>query len=225
MNNSQIKTSGPRGFTLIELLVVIAIIGILAGLLLATTGKVKQKMAITRVQAELAILQTAIESYKVKMGHYPPDNPANFAQNQLYFELSGCFRTNILGVDCFMTLDRAAKIPVASVAAVFGQGGIMNTSSGAGGDEAGTAYRLLKEIKPTQYGETVAGTGIRVLGVLVDGPPPSFPASGGNTLNPFRYNSSSPTNNQNSFDLWVDVVFGKKTNRVNNWKSTPTINP
>ena len=42
-------------------------------------------------------------------------------------------------------------------------------------------------------------------------------------VNPFRYNSSSPTNNPNSFDLWIDVMIDGKTNRISNWSREPII--
>ena len=61
-----------------------------------------------------------------------------------------------------------------------------------------------------------------VLGTSLDGP---FvcEGTGGKKLNPWRYNSSSPTNNPNSYDLWVDVLIGGKTNRFSNWSRQPTI--
>jgi len=40
------------------------------------------------------------------------------------------------------------------------------------------------------------------------------PAGRTNTIS---YVSSSPTNNPNSYDLWVDVVMNGKTNRLSNW--------
>jgi hypothetical protein len=44
-------------------------------------------------------------------------------------------------------------------------------------------------------------------------------------ITPFSYNSSKPTHNVNSFDLWVDVKIGGKTNRINNWSAQPEIVP
>ena len=41
------------------------------------------------------------------------------------------------------------------------------------------------------------------------------------TLNPWRYNSSSPTNNPNSFDLWIELNLGGKTFLVCNWSKQP----
>jgi hypothetical protein len=43
----------------------------------------------------------------------------------------------------------------------------------------------------------------------------------GTTLNPWRYNSSHPTNNTGGYDLWVDLVIRGKTNRVCNWSTLP----
>jgi hypothetical protein len=42
-------------------------------------------------------------------------------------------------------------------------------------------------------------------------------------MNPIRYNSSSPTNNPNSYDLWIDVVIDGKTNRISNWSKERVI--
>ena len=84
------KRGGRRGFTLIELLVVIVIIGILASLVVGLSGTASRKMRESRTRAELAGIGTAIESYKAKFGHYPPDNPKDPALNSLYYELTGC---------------------------------------------------------------------------------------------------------------------------------------
>src|SRR5262245_38729064 len=81
-----------RAFTLIELLVVIAVMAILAALVIPVTGAVKAASTKSRVRAELAQFETAIDRYKIKLGHYPPDNPpANPNDpwplvNQLYYE-------------------------------------------------------------------------------------------------------------------------------------------
>lgn len=65
------KTYSSRGFTLIELLVVMTIIAILVGLVLSTAGFVRYKAAVARAQAEIAGIETALESYKADYGDYP----------------------------------------------------------------------------------------------------------------------------------------------------------
>src|SRR4051812_40183689 len=76
-------------FTLIELLVVIAIIAILAAFLIPVAGVVGRTQKISRARAEMARLETAIDSYKSMRGYYPPDNPNDPMTNQLYYELTG----------------------------------------------------------------------------------------------------------------------------------------
>jgi len=39
----------------------------------------------------------------------------------------------------------------------------------------------------------------------------------GKIFNPWHYVSTNPTNNQGSFDLWMDVLWSGKTNRISNW--------
>lgn len=68
----------PKGFTLVELLVVISIIAILASLTLGVSGYAKDKAGRSRAQAEIAALETALESYKIENGDYPKNSSTNF---------------------------------------------------------------------------------------------------------------------------------------------------
>ncbi|HOW79554.1 MAG TPA: hypothetical protein PK406_08895, partial [Verrucomicrobiota bacterium] len=61
-----------------------------------------------------------------------------------------------------------------------------------------------------------------VLGSALEGPLVYQDARGAK-LNPWRYNSSNPTNNPNSFDLWMDIAVGGKTNRICNWSDKPLV--
>jgi prepilin-type N-terminal cleavage/methylation domain-containing protein len=62
-----------RGFTLVEMLVVMAIIAILAGILLPAIGAAIRAAKNSKIAQELSQLHNAIESYKQKLGDYPPD--------------------------------------------------------------------------------------------------------------------------------------------------------
>jgi prepilin-type N-terminal cleavage/methylation domain-containing protein len=218
-------------FTLIELLVVIAIIAILAAMLFPAFGKVKALQAIKKAQAELAKVDSAIQSYKTKYGHYPPDNrlagsgPANrqyYGLSPLYFELKGTKLNN--GV--FETLDGRSRIAQSDVAAAFSGGvnGFMNCTRG-NADESTPAQDFLKDLSAAQsvIGK-VGGVETTVLACTIQWPKDLDPVMAvftPNNLsvypNPWRYDMSSPTNNPGEFDLWVDLVIRGKTNRISNW--------
>ena len=109
-DNGQLTTA--HAFTLIELLVVISIIAILASLIFPVTAAVNAAKIKSRTKAELAQIETAIQRYQTKLGHYPPDNPVNPALNQLFYELMGT--TN--DTRAYTTLDGSSTIPPAGYA-------------------------------------------------------------------------------------------------------------
>jgi len=215
-------------FTLIELLVVMGIITVLAALIYPTAKGIKASATRKKVKAELQQVETALESYKAKYGLYPPDNPASptSTYNQLYFELTG---TKIIGTE-YQTLNGDIKIPINQVQLAFGPavGGFVNCTKGASTDDAVEAVNFLKMLKPSQYVEGAAnGVTIRILCSSVQWPKnlgsltPLSPTEPDVNPNPICYNSSSPRHNPTSYDLWVDVFIGGKTNRISNWSEKP----
>jgi prepilin-type N-terminal cleavage/methylation domain-containing protein len=212
----------PPAFTLIELLVVISMIAVLAALTIPAVGAAKISIMRSRARAELTNLETAIERYHDKLGFYPPDNAPNWAANQLYYELLGT--TNSSGV--FLTLDGSAQISTTVLPAAFGGGStivsFMNCSRG-GEDGLAGAVSFLNGLKSAQFmAVTITNppppgpVPITVLGTSIDGPL-MFQSALGVKLNPWRYNSSSPQHNPKTYDLWIDVTAGSKTNRICNW--------
>ena len=62
-----------RGFTLIELLIVVAIIAILALIAVPNFLEAQVRSKVSRTQADMRTLATALESYAVDYDKYPPD--------------------------------------------------------------------------------------------------------------------------------------------------------
>jgi prepilin-type N-terminal cleavage/methylation domain-containing protein len=212
-----------RAFTLIELLVVIAIIAILASILFPAFSAIKRSGTIKRSQAELKKVALAIEAYKAQLGHYPPENPDNFAVNQLYYELVGTKLVN--NGNEYQTETGQGTILTNSFPAFFGGNkvaGFVNVTRG-GGDEVQNSKNFVVGLAPAQYLEiTTNGVSGIVLGTTIRGPLMlSDPAQ--KQINPWRYASGSATNNPGQYDLWVDIVVGGKTNRISNWSEKPQI--
>jgi len=208
-------------FTLIELLVVIAVISILAALIMPIGKAVNRKKILSKCRAELAQVEIAIETYKSSLGHYPPDNNLNPRLNPLYFELLGTTNTGTV----YRTLDGSAEIPVnvTAISKYFGGvSGFINCTQPGGSDEGRRAKSFLPDLRPGQVGDiSMSGSErVKILVSSVPGPPDQpFPVP----MNPIRYNSSSPTNNPNSFDLWIDAMIDGKTNRISNWSREPLV--
>ena len=60
-----------RAFTLVELMAVIVVICVLVGALIGVAKYANRQIGITRVKAQMAALQLALEAYKADMGYYP----------------------------------------------------------------------------------------------------------------------------------------------------------
>jgi len=203
-----------KAFTLIELLVVISIIAVLAGLTTSVAGRATSAGRISRTRGELHQLQTAIDAYQSQLNFFPPDNRMNPAVNPLFYELSGVVTTDGL---TFQTKNSSEKISSTALKNYFGVEGILNQAK-----ESRNA-RSYANFRSSQYAEISVNPDVEVLvapvkmplaiqGRTLVQPIPNKPG-----LNPWKYVSTSPTNNPSRYDLWVDLIIAGKTNRVGNW--------
>ncbi len=221
-------------FTLIELLVVIAIIAVLASLILPVAGMVKRHAFIQTAQAEMAQIETAIERYKSAYGFYPPDSTVTMSNtpiNQLYYELVGT--TNIAAPaanpDYQVLGDPNQQLTGVQVSSVFGVSGFMNCNKSGGDESAAHAQDFLPDLKPRQIAENLTNSlaptvGFTMLVSSAGGPDPSYQPLGIQDVNPWRYNSSSPTNNPGSYDLYVQLRIAGKTYLICNWSKQVQLN-
>jgi hypothetical protein len=145
--------------------------------------------------------------------------------NQLYYELVGTTNNNNV---FYQTLDGSAQINVGDMLVAFaGVGGFVNCSKPGGGEDASVARNFLPDLKPTQVWlrYTNANVGVNLLIGSVGGPYAQYQPLGQQDLNPWRYNSSSPTNNPGSYELWIQLVFAPgQTNLICNWTKQVQIN-
>lgn len=235
----------PSGFTLIEMLTVIAIIAVLASMIFPVTRAVNRTRTKTRIKAELTQVETAITLYKTKRGHYPPDNHyqngnPNPYVNQLYYELAGTTNWGAASDISYQTLDGGSRVDANAIKTALGNpslnavSGFVNTTAAVSADEGSTVVNCAKGVfRADQIGMTASGFKVLVGSIpLPSGLNPSPPRAAGtppypgsvqvNLNNPawycaWRYNSSNPTNNPSSYDLWIDVMIDGQTNRFSNW--------
>jgi prepilin-type N-terminal cleavage/methylation domain-containing protein len=230
-------TRPTHAFTLIELLTVIAIMGVIAALILPVVGAVKKHQYLYNAQAEMAKLETAIERYHAAYGFYPPSPTtpptagiSSSLFNQLFYELEG---TTGDGISNYTNLDGSDIIKAADVPKAFpGIGGFINCTKAGAGEDSPKARNFLPDLRPNQiarwctnnFNGTPNDFGVTLLICSVGGPDALNKPLGVQDLNPWRYNSSSPTNNPGSYDLWVQLVIGKQTNLICNWTKQVQIN-
>ena len=222
------------GFTLIELLVVIAIIAVLASLVVGLSGTAGRKMKESRIQTEIAAIETAIESYKQKFGHYPPDNPDNVVLNSLYYELTGALYSPTRGT--FKDPMTGNILDPKLIKEHFGVEGFVNGSK--------TKAELKKFYDPRpenvrhlseEHGEDDEGHGhkshhsdeVHLLCVPSPWPisrddhPVRHHGKVAKGVNPWRYVSGRPVNNVKKYDLWAEYVIGDEVWVISNWRSEP----
>jgi hypothetical protein len=101
----------------------------------------------------------------------------------------------------------------------LGVAGFANSSAGNRNDDNFTAETFLKSLTPKQAQANAQG--IKLLIAPVDGP--EVPSPDNATYNPWRYNSSNPKYNTDSYDLWAVVMIGRTTNIICNWSDSPIV--
>ena len=72
MNALARRPGQPRGFTLIELLIVIVIMGLLMSLVAPTMFSKVDSAKVKTAEAQMEMLATALDTYRLDLGTYPP---------------------------------------------------------------------------------------------------------------------------------------------------------
>lgn len=213
-----------RAFTLVEILVVIAIIGILAGLIVSLSGIAAAKMRRAKAEAARDALVTAIQSYKNKKGFYPPDSPASDANtagvtNQLFYELTGTLQTNSGGTLSYKSLVNRDQMTAAQISTIFGVAGFVNSTP-----DTNELQNFMGAMAKSGMIASFSGGGTTytIFGISMGGSLSNqLTSTDGKIINPFHYVSTNPTNNADSYDLWIDVIYSGRTNRISNWSKDP----
>ena len=200
-----------RAFTLIELLVVISIIAVVAGLVVGLAGAAGERKKMSRAQTERDRLVTLIENYRARLGVLPPDNPNtnNPHLNTLFYELASAVRMNPNSGNPTYTTRLRVDVRSNVLYETFGLSGLINARDINA--DITELKPILKDVRPDQTNSLVPGT--VSLTIPIEGP------FGKDRPNPWQYRvGENAVHNKESFDLWVDIVIGKKTNTIGNWK-------
>ena len=80
--HSKIALRNSRGFTLIELLIVVTIIALLAGLVMPQFFKQEEKATAKATKAQIELLGTALDTFRLDVGRYPSTQEGLQALNQ-----------------------------------------------------------------------------------------------------------------------------------------------
>jgi prepilin-type N-terminal cleavage/methylation domain-containing protein len=228
-------------FTLIELLVVISIIALLAAFTMPVMKQLKRREYINKTQAEMAKLETAIDSYKAAYGFYPPGNPGYSPANSttwgdaffhpLYFELMGTTNTSPANpaTGTYQTLDGSATIPADATGLTMppapgplGVSGFINCTKPNVGEDAVAAKIFLPDLSSKQIAfnntnlPSYPNVPLPLLVASVGGPDINYQPLGASGVNPWRYVYPG-IKNPTSYDLWVDLCIAGQTNLICNW--------
>ena len=218
-----------RGFTLVELLVVISLIALLATLTVGLSGVAARKSRESRIKSDLNKLVTSIDNYRSAIGAFPRDS-GKPSTNQLFYELVGTYFEGSGPNGNFVVPSGERSLTAAQVQQVFNAPGFGNSV------RRGDQLKVTEEFKASQHKEIIGPPNFEVLIVPVKGPqqftipatsikaPLELKASDGTLVNPWLYESSSPTrNNRDGFDLWTEVIIGKNIVRFSNWEKDPVV--
>jgi len=182
---------------------VLAIIGVLAAIALTILPVAKDRSLRSRAEGQLRQIEAAIESYHAKHGLYPPDNPnGDTAVHQLFYELTGVLWDGSRFKDIHQQDIDMGKL---------GVGGIVHAA------KVGQTIRSF-------FGDTMPDFvdigGVKLLKAPGEWPSgfPNPPVPSNPSVNVWRYKSTNPEHNKNSYDLWAEVVIRGKVIRFSNWE-------
>jgi type II secretion system protein G len=137
-----------KGFTLIELLIVVAIIAILAAIAVPNFLEAQVRAKVARVKSDQRTLATAIESYFVDHGSYPPNHngPSQVTQGPIAGLNPRSFITmTVLSTPVSYISNALLPDPFPSQYAVTGSGGDIYTYTSAERNDS-LASAVIQEI-------------------------------------------------------------------------------